>query len=279
MPGDDQQVLEGTAVVVTGGARGLGKAMTLALAKAGASVLVVDIDEEAIEELLQEVPGSLFGQCADVSVEADIDAVIARALSAFGRLDVVVNNAGINLHTFEQGDSPKVPSPFYELGPLTVRRFFEVHVLGPFLLSRAAVRGMLEHGFGRIVTVTTSLDTMTRGHNAPYGPMKAASEAFTASMAHDLEGTPVTANVLVPGGAASTRMANHPRSVPLKLTSLIDPAVMGPPVVWLASRASDAVSAMRFSANRWDPALPTEEAVARAGAPIAWPSDRDLAHG
>ena len=131
---------------------------------------------------------------------------------------------------------------------------------------------MLGQGFGRIITVTTSLDTMTRGKGAPYGPMKAASEAFASSMAHDLEGTPVSANVLVPGGAAATRLVGEfAREI---TPGLIDPVVMGPPAVWLASRSSDGVNARRFVANRWDPNLPPAEAAANSSGPIAWPSDR-----
>ena len=130
---------------------------------------------------------------------------------------------------------------------------------------------MLERGFGRIVTVTTTFATMTKGRGAPYGPMKAASEAFTASMARDLEGTGVTANVLVPGGASATRlMGDLPEE---EMAKLIDPVVMGPPTVFLASRASGAVNAMRFVAKRWDPALPPAEAAKAAGAPIAWPAE------
>jgi NAD(P)-dependent dehydrogenase (short-subunit alcohol dehydrogenase family) len=262
--------LEGTSVVVTGGARGLGRAMSLALARAGASVLVVDVDDEPIDELLREAPGELHGLRGDVSLEADVDAVVAQANRLFGRLDVVVNNAGINLRTIGASDSPPEAALFYELGPFTVRRFFEVHVLAPFLLARAAVGPMLEQGFGRIVTITTTFATMTKGRSTPYGPMKAASEAFTASMAHDLEGTPVTANVLIPGGASATRLMGE--LPPEEMAKLINPAVMGPPSVWLASRESDGVNAMRFVANRWDPALPAEEAAAIAGAPIAWPA-------
>ena len=102
--------------------------------------------------------------------------------------------------------------------------------------------------------------------------MKAASESFTSIMAHDLEGTGVTANVLIPGGGVLTRFASAART--RAPGSMLDAAIMGPPAVWLASRASDGVTAMRFSANRWDSSLPSAEAAQLAGAPIAWPSDR-----
>lgn len=257
------KVLDGTTAVVTGGGRGLGRAMSVALANAGATTVAVDIDQEPLDELVAATRGRVAPYRADVSSQDEISALVDQCLARYGHLDVVINNAGINLETLGPSDSPNSPAPFYELGPLAIRRFYEVHVLAPFLLARAAVGGMIEQGFGRIITVTTSFRTMVR--NAPYGPMKAASEAFAATMASDLRGTPVTVNVLIPGGAADTRLATRGGQRPL-----IDPTVMGPPAVWLASSASQSVTAMRFLANRWDTDLPDDEAARRAAEPIAF---------
>ena len=102
-----------------------------------------------------------------------------------------------------------------------------------------------------------------------YGPSKAALEANTSIMAQDLEGTGVTANVLVPGGPANTRMI--PADAGLERAALIQPDIMVPPALWLASNASDGINGMRFQAVLWDPALPPAEAFERAGAPAAWP--------
>jgi 3-oxoacyl-[acyl-carrier protein] reductase len=102
---------------------------------------------------------------------------------------------------------------------------------------------------------------------AVYGGSKAALEAHTASMAQDLAGTGVTANVLVPGGGAATRMVE---GLGLPMSSFIDPEVMAAPIVWLASEASNGVTGRRFIARSWDPALPPDEAAAVAGAPVAW---------
>lgn len=257
--------LEGTTALVTGGARGLGRQMTTALAAAGASVVVVDVDAAAVDEASRTVAGDVWGMCADVASETGVAAIVDATIERCGHLDVLINNAGISLRTIDGGDSPREECAFHELGPQTVRRFFDVHVLGPFLLSRAFAPQMIERGFGRIVTVTTSLATMTLAKNAPYGPMKAASEAFAAVMARDLADTGVTVNVLIPGGAVATRLVGALRSA-----TPIDASVMGPPAVWLASRASDGVTAHRFIANTWDPALPASEAARLAGGRIAW---------
>jgi NAD(P)-dependent dehydrogenase (short-subunit alcohol dehydrogenase family) len=116
--------------------------------------------------------------------------------------------------------------------------------------------------------VTTSLDTMYRAGMQPYGGSKAANEAHLLAFAHELEGTGVTANVLVPGGAADTRMVS-PGQEPDR-TKLIQPDVMVAPLVWLCSNASDGITGQRFIAMRWDKNLPPAEAAKKAGAPAAW---------
>lgn len=263
------ELLKGTAVIVTGGGRGLGRAMTEALIEAGASVMVIDIDREPIDELTRQGQGAISGLVGDVSNEEVIESAISACISEFGRVDVVVNNAGIGMSVVREGDRYANPIRFFELDPSSVRRFLEVHVMGPFLLSRAVLPHFRSQGFGRIVTITTSLSTMLAGANAPYGPVKAASEAFTAAMAKDLDGSGITANVLIPGGGADTRLV--PQVPGRSRANLVKPVVMGPPMVFLASRASDGVNARRIIAKNWDSSLPVWEAYERASAAIGWP--------
>jgi len=99
---------------------------------------------------------------------------------------------------------------------------------------------------GRIINVTTSLDTMWRSLMQPYGGSKAANEALLTALSMELEGTGVTANVLVPGGAANTRMV--PTRAASDRSALIAPEVMVPPLLWLCSNDSDGVSGQRFIA-------------------------------
>jgi NAD(P)-dependent dehydrogenase (short-subunit alcohol dehydrogenase family) len=109
---------------------------------------------------------------------------------------------------------------------------------------------------------------MWRNMMQPYGASKAANEALLAALAQELEGTGVTANVLVPGGAVDTRIA------PLRLApdrSILIPAeVMIPPLLWLCSNASDGVNGQRFIGIKWDKNLPPAEAAKQSGAPAAW---------
>ena len=101
-----------------------------------------------------------------------------------------------------------------------------------------------------------------------YGPSKAASEANTCVMSQDLEGTGVTANVLVPGGPANTRMI--PDTSGFERDNLIQPTVMVAPSIWLASDASAEINGMRFLAALWDPDASSESNVETAGATVAW---------
>ncbi len=256
--------LLGTSAIVTGAGSGLGKVMATALAEAGASVLLVDQDEAALDTVASSLGDNVVSTRADVTVTADMDGVVGLCRDRFGHVDVVVCNAGIGMSSIRT-DYHTNPINFWELDPEVVRRFLDVNTLGAFRLARAAVPSMQEQGWGRIVSVTTSLSTMIRKGNCPYGPSKAAHEALAAIMAEDLQGSGVAVNVLVPGGAADTPLV--PGSA---RSALIKPSVMGPPVVWLASRESDGISGRRFAANKWDNSLPAGEAARLCSAPIAW---------
>ena len=265
--------LTGRRALVTGGARGLGLAMALGLARAGARVSLVDIDAEALDDARARLAAAAgderaVAQPADVSDEAAVRAAIAATLDALGGLDILVNDAGIGPPA--NGRSLfNDPEKFWENDLGLWRRTVEVNTMGGHMMAALCVPHMIAGGWGRIVNVTTSLNAMYMAGCGAYGPSKAALEANTAIMAKDLEGTGVTANVLVPGGPADTRMI--PADSGIDRAQLIPPERMVPPVVWLASPGSDGVTGMRFQAALWDPALPPAEAAERAGAPAAWP--------
>ncbi len=269
----EREDLAGRTALVTGGARGLGLAMALGLARAGAGVSLVDVDAAALEDARAEIAGaagdgSVVSQAADVSDEAAARTAIAVTLEAFGGLDILVNDAGIGPPA--NGRSLfNDPEKFWENDLGLWRRTVEVNTVGSHMMAALAAPRMIERGWGRIVNVTTSLNAMYMAGCGAYGPSKAGLEANTAIMARDLEETGVTANVLVPGGPADTRMI--PADSGIDRAQLIPPGRMVAPILWLASSASDGVTGMRFQAALWDPALPPPEAAQRAGAPAAWP--------
>jgi NAD(P)-dependent dehydrogenase (short-subunit alcohol dehydrogenase family) len=179
------------------------------------------------------------------------------------------NNAGIGPGAIRP-DSWQPPLKFWEITPDQWRLFVAVHTTAPLALTNTVVPEMIHQGWGRIVSVTTSLGTMLNAGNPTYGPSKAALEALSAIMAKDLDGTGVTVNVLVPGGVTNTPMVSDEAG--FDRTKLIQPEVMVPPPLWLVSDAAEKVTGRRFLGIHWDPALPPEQAAQRAGAPVAWTS-------
>jgi len=260
-------------VIVTGAGRGLGKAMSLGLLKAGAKVAMVELDGDVLAEAAKEAKAiggdkSVIAVAADVTKRDDARKIVDQAISALGGLHVLMNNAAIGP---QAGNASYMVAPkkFWEIDPEMWRRTLEVNATGVFTMCQAVLPHFLKQNWGRVLTVTTSLDTMTRGGIGAYGPAKASAEAMMAVISDEVAGTGVTANVLVPGGPANTRMIPG-EGVYAKRDQLIQPEVMVPPLLWLCSPAADKVNARRFRAAAWDPKIAPEKAAEAAGAPIAW---------
>lgn len=267
-------VLNGKTIIVTGAGSpiGMGRHMSIALASAGANVVMMDIDGATLEASANDAREAssdeqILTVVADVTSYADAQRTVQSALDHFGGLHVLVNNAGTNQRNV--GMSNTLMEPWWEVSPEAWARVIAVNFSGPFHMAHATVGHLLEQGWGRIIGVTTSLDTMIRINMSPYGPSKAGHEALVATMATELEGTGVTANVLVPGGPVNTNLL--PPDSPFDRAKLIQPDIMRVPVVWLASDAADGVNGRRFIAYFWDESLPIEERLEKAGAPAAWP--------
>jgi gluconate 5-dehydrogenase len=143
------------------------------------------------------------------------------------------------------------PQPFWQVSPSGFRDVIETKIIGVFLAARAIVPRMLEAGGGRIVNISMNTGTMTRRGFVPYGPSGAGVEALSRIMAADLAETAVTVNILLPGGATATGMV--PDDVPAALRArLLDPSIMGPPIVWLASDEANAVHDQRIVATEFE---------------------------
>jgi NAD(P)-dependent dehydrogenase (short-subunit alcohol dehydrogenase family) len=260
--------LDGRVAIVTGAASGMGRVMARALAGAGAKIAAVDIDEQGLDRLLAEdvFAGLAADIPADIAQTEPCLAAVTRAVDAFGRLDILVNCAGVSM-------APAAPkgetrAKFHEADPEGWRRIVTVNTIGSFLMARFAAVHMVRARWGRIINVTTSFDTMLAGGLSAYGASKSALEANTVSWSRDLDGTGVTVNTLVPGGPADTNF--FPPGVP-RPPSMIDPQVMALPVVWLASPQSDGITGARFIAKFWDASLPANEAAAKIRTRAAWP--------
>jgi gluconate 5-dehydrogenase len=244
--------LSGMRVLVTGATSGLGAAMAAALAEEGARVMVSGREEARAQAAAEELGPAVIACQLDVRDERSVAGCVARARSAWGGLDMLVNNAGIGMRTVNPRFMSE-PQPFWEVAPSGFRDVLDTKVVGCFLMARAVVPMMLEDGGGRVVNISMNEQTMVRRGFVPYGPAGAGVEALSRVMAADLAGSSVTVNILLPGGATRTGML--PDDVPAESrAALLDPAVMGPAIVWLASEQAAGVHDRRIVAKEFDPA-------------------------
>ncbi len=251
--------LRGTRVLVTGGTSGLGWAMANALAQAGARVVVTSRDARRAQAAAAELGAGAMGVELDVRDAGSVSAAVDSAYGMLDGLDVLVNNAGIGMRTVNPRFLTE-PQPFWEVSAAGFRDVLETKATGTFLVAVAVVPRMLGAGGGRVVTISMSEQTMTRRGFVPYGPSGAAVEALARVMAADLVDTPVAANILLPGGATATGMV--PDDLPDELrANLLDPAIMGPPIVWLASPHAVGVHDERIVARDFDDWLRLREGM------------------
>jgi NAD(P)-dependent dehydrogenase (short-subunit alcohol dehydrogenase family) len=262
------------AVIVTGGARGLGRAMALGLAKAGVRVAVADLpaSQAAVRELIdlaraQQLQERIHPIDCDVTRWEECSAAVETAVERFGAVHGLVNNAGVGMQHIGNvlvGARKK----FYEVDADTWRNAIDVNFNGPFMMAKAIAPTLVAQGWGRIVNIETSSYTMMMEGFSPYGPSKAALEAATVVWAKDLAGTGVTVNALAPGGPANTRMI--PATEVADRSTLIQPEVMIAPIVWLMSPRSDGVTGRRIIAKEWDAGRLTSESPEKVGTPAGW---------
>ena len=176
------------------------------------------------------------------------------ALERFGRVDILVNNASRGMKYVRETFMTE-STRFWEVEPDTWRMVIDTNVNGPFLMAHAVAPHLIRAGWGRIINVSVSHSTMRRPGFSPYGPSKAALESETVIWAQDLRGTGVTVNTLLPGGATLTGMI--PDAFPANARgTMLDPGIMVPPLLWLVSQDTNAITGCRVTANQWDDGNP-----------------------
>lgn len=242
--------LEQTRVLITGASSGLGLAMAEALIGSGARVAITSREGDRARAVAAELGSGAIGLELDVRDELSVQACVDQVYERLDGVDLLVNNAGIGMRTVNPGFITD-PQPFWEVSVRGFQDVIDTKLLGCFLVARAVVRRMLAEGSGRVVTISMNESTMVRRGFVPYGPSGAGVEALARVIAADLAGTPVTSNLLLPGGATATGMI--PDEIPEELRErLLDPAVMGPPIVWLASPEAAGVHDQRIVATEFE---------------------------
>ena len=244
--------LEGIRAVVTGATSGLGKAMARALLAEGATVVLVARATPRLDAACSELSARAPGRCVAAAIDVrDADCVESAAgelLARFGGVDLVVNNAGIGMRSVNPRffDSPE---PFFAVAPTSFADVIATNLTGYFHVARAFAPAMVVARSGRIVNVTMNHETMRRRGFVPYGPSRAGAEALSLIMTEDLRPYGVQVNLLLPGGATRTGMV--PDDV-ARRRQLLDPAIMGPPIVFLAGAEAAGLSGARLVASKFD---------------------------
>ena len=260
--------------IVTGGIERLGRAMAFGLTREGHSVLAaghIDADVAEIEAATAgaNFPGHILPLVADLRRPAECDRVVAMAQERFGTPQILVNNAGL---TFTTIDPARFRRPNRRNSgrcqTTSCTRSSRPITSPPTRWPAASPCAMVEEGWGRIVNVTTKLDTMNRPHTSPYGASKAALEMATEVWSKEVEETGLTINIVNPvAGANTPGMADEMRTMSRegRAPRLVEPEEMVSPLLYVVSREADSVNGWRFDANLWDGSLPPAEAARCAG--------------
>ncbi len=254
--------LQGRALV-TGATSGIGKAMAQALLEAGMEVAVAARQTPRLEETVTRwLAQGLRAHAAAVDVRdpQSVERLRDWVEQHLGGLDLLVNCAGIGMRTV----NPRFmsdPMPFFEVPIAGFEDVVRTNFTGYFLVARALVPIFLRQRQGRIVNVTINTETMQRRGFVPYGPARAGAEALSRIMVEDLRPYGIAVNQLLPGGATATGM------IPDGFASdaLLAPEIMGPPIVFLASRDAEGLTGARIVAKDFDAWL-RDRAAQRGGA-------------
>ena len=260
--------LTGKVAFVTGADRNLGKAMAMALLRDGAQLVATAMYGSLLSQFVDECGAAdrVLALEADISKDEDRQQLVQAAIERFGRIDILVNNAAVTPETFWPNFLTEGEPRQWTLGVDFYRTFLEIDCVAPHAFISAFAPGMLEAGWGRIVNISTSIDTMMRFW--PYGSAKAALEAQTAVLATQLEGSGVTANILGPGAFVK------PAPIHLEDGTVIHPdhgpEIMEAPIRWIASEQSSGTNGKRLTAASWRSGVPGDQQPAGALSPIDW---------
>ncbi|MHA2789665.1 SDR family NAD(P)-dependent oxidoreductase [Corynebacterium sp. S7] len=225
--------LNGKICIVTGAAQGIGKGIATRLANDGATVVVADLNGEMAAATAAELGNNSIGVTVDVTNRAAIDVMVAETVEKFGRIDVLVNNAGWD----------KV-GPFLDNDPDVWDRIININLYGTLHCSQAVARQMVEQGGGTIINIGSDAARVGSSGEAVYSACKGGVVAFTKTLARELARYGVTANAVCPGPSDTPLFAQISEENP-KLRAALEKSI---PLRRLA-QPEDLANAVSFFAN------------------------------
>ncbi len=236
--------LAGKVALITGAAQGIGLAIARTLAGCGASVVLADVDADKAREAAKSVTGRALGLAMNVARGDEVAAGIARVMTECGRLDVLVNNAGIT----RDGLLIRMKEEDWD-------RVIEVNLKGTFHCTKAALGVMIKQRSGRIISIASIVGVMGNSGQANYAASKAAILGFTKSVAREYANRGVTANAVAPGFIKTAMTGQLSEDVQARMREQIPLGRLGTPedvaeaVAFLASDAAAYVSGQVIHVN------------------------------
>lgn len=239
--------LSDEVVVVTGASRGMGREMALRFSREGARVVLVSRTRKPLEDVAEEAPHDTLVVPADVRDHNNVTNATDKALEEFGRIDVLVNNAGVSLLGLQ--DAPK---RMVDVSEEEWDQVLDTNLKGVYLFSKSVIPHMAEAGEGNVVNVSSGLGRHAVQGASPYIASKWGLEGFTRAVALEHEGR-VNVNALSPGGQVNTRIWDHLPKV--QRESILQPDVMNEAAVLLAEQSGDGVTGESLTAREWEERL------------------------
>lgn len=234
--------LEGQVAIVTGASRGLGRAIALALAEEGASLVLAARGGQALNAVATQIEGmgreALVVTC-DVRDPGQVNALVERALAEWSRIDVLVNSAGVALRR-----------PFAEIDVLEWDAVVDTLLKGTYLMTQAVLPTMIAAKRGNIINLTAPLDKITTPGFTAYTAAKHGVTGLTQTLSKELRRYGININGLHPGGFADTTMVRE--TVPELKQDLLDPAIVTPAAIALATQPPRGLTGNTIDALAWN---------------------------